>query len=109
MKINSNSPGVDLRRTELASQVQAPAESGKKKVDSSALASSAPRNDRVQISDAGRALAAQAASSAANMATADGLSPDRVAQIRNRILEGAYNSVEVVDQVARRMLERGDI
>jgi hypothetical protein len=38
-----------------------------------------------------------------------GLTPERIAEIRGKILEGAYNSVEVVDQVARRMLEHGDI
>jgi hypothetical protein len=37
------------------------------------------------------------------------LGPERVTEIRQRILEGAYNSIEVVDEVARRMLERGDI
>lgn len=66
----------------------------------------AARGDQVQISDAGRALAAQ-------MERKDGpreaLSPERISQIRQRILEGAYNSVEVVEEVAKRMLERGDI
>lgn len=66
----------------------------------------ATRNDQVQISDAGRTLAAQ-------MESKDGvrgsLSTERVAEIRQRILEGAYNSVEVVEEVARRMLQRGDI
>jgi negative regulator of flagellin synthesis FlgM len=70
-------------------------------------ASPVQRTDRVQISDAGRALAAQRAEAAGEPEKV--LSPERVAEIRQRILGGAYNSVEVVEEVARRMLERGDI
>ena len=64
-------------------------------------------SDQVQISEAGRALAARASTSTDG--TRAELSPERVAVIRQKILEGAYNSVGVVDEVARRMLERGDI
>ena len=105
MKIQGT--GIELRRSELAKQVQTQVESGKKQ--ESSTAAPAPRSDRVQISSAGRALATQAAVSAGHAAEAQGLSPARVAEIRGRILQGAYNSVEVVDQVARRMLDRGDI
>jgi len=80
-----------------------PETAGRQSVEPAAAAS---RSDRVQISDAGRALAAQLEGPAG---VREGLSPDRVAQIRKQILEGAYNSVEVAEQVARRMLERGDI
>lgn len=60
--------------------------------------------DRVEISDEGRALAA------ANTHGRDGaLSPERVSELRQRVLAGAYNSVQVVDEIARRMLDRGDI
>ena len=69
---------------------------------------SSERGDKVQISQAGRALAAQASGKASDEVRAE-LSPDRIAQIRQRVLEGAYNSVTVVEEVARRMLERGDI
>ena len=62
------------------------------------------RGDQVQISDAGRALAAQQAD-----ATRGELTPERISEIRERILSGAYNSLEVVDQVARKMLASGDI
>ena len=65
-------------------------------------------SDRVEISDAGRALAARETDSLEAKGRTE-LSPERVGQIRQRILEGAYNSVQVVDEVARRMLERGDI
>mgnify|MGYP003579488139 CR=1 FL=1 len=37
------------------------------------------------------------------------LSPERVAEVRRRILEGAYASAEVVGQVARAVLARGDL
>ncbi len=57
-----------------------------------------PRRDSVEISDAGRQLA-----------SADSLSTERVADLRSRILSGAYNATEVVDTVARRILQRGDI
>lgn len=64
----------------------------------------ARRNDNVQISDAGRALAAQGSHDAS-----ESLTPERIAEVRERILSGAYNSLDVVDQVARRMLSGGDI
>lgn len=62
----------------------------------------AARGDRVQISDAGRALAQGTGGGAA-------LSTDRAAQIRQRVLDGAYNSLAVVDEVARRILASGDL
>lgn len=70
-------------------------------------ASPAERGDKVQISDAGRALAAQAAEGS-NAARGE-LTPERVSEIRHRILSGAYNSLDVVEQVARKMLASGDI
>jgi anti-sigma28 factor (negative regulator of flagellin synthesis) len=57
------------------------------------------KSDRVQISDAGRALSAQGS---------EGLSADRLAQIRGRVQAGAYNSLAIVDEVARRILEARD-
>jgi anti-sigma28 factor (negative regulator of flagellin synthesis) len=64
--------------------------------------SAAPATDSVQISDAGRARAAGSDS-------VSGLDPDRVAQIRQNILTGAYNSLDVVDKVASRILDSGDL
>lgn len=58
--------------------------------------------DAVHISDAGRALAARGHADA-------GLTPVRTAQIRQRVLDGAYNSLAVVDDVARRILGSGDL
>lgn len=67
-----------------------------------AVTPAASRSDKVQISDAGRALAARDGGAA-------GLTPERTAQIRQRILDGAYNSLGVVDEVARRILSSGDV
>jgi hypothetical protein len=66
--------------------------------------SSNDRSDKVQISDAGRALAARGSDRAA----AD-LDPARAATVRHRILSGAYDTVQVVDAVARRLLASGDL
>jgi hypothetical protein len=66
--------------------------------------SSSDRSDKVQISDAGRALSARGS----DRATAD-LDPARAASVRHRILSGAYDAVQVVDAVARRILASGDL
>ena len=39
----------------------------------------------------------------------DGMSPMREAQIRQRLIDGSYNSASVVDEVARRILRSGDL
>lgn len=63
-----------------------------------------PRRDSVQISDSARTLAQRAESE--ERATMD---PQRVSEIRQKVYQGAYNTLDVVDQVARRILTRGDI
>ena len=60
------------------------------------------RPDRVEISDAGRARAARLAPVAPESA-------DRIAQIRRRVLEGAYNVDAVVADVARKIAKSGDL
>jgi negative regulator of flagellin synthesis FlgM len=65
---------------------------------------SADRSDKVQISDAGRALAARDGDTQAS-----GLTPSRADAIRGRILSGAYDTLDVVDAVARRLLDSGDL
>lgn len=67
--------------------------------------SSLDRSDKVQISDAGRALAARDGGSA----SASSLDPARADKIRGRVLSGAYDTLEVVDAVARRLLDTGDL
>jgi anti-sigma28 factor (negative regulator of flagellin synthesis) len=62
------------------------------------------KSDSVQISDAGRSLAGRL--DAEQNAELD---PARVAELRTKVLTGAYNTLDVVDQVARRILTRGDL
>lgn len=69
--------------------------------------SSPARGDRVEISDAGRAAAAQL--SGAGSADSETLSVERVEQIRTRIDAGTYDSREVQEDVARRILDAGDL
>ena len=66
--------------------------------------SSTPKTDSVQISDKGRSLAASAGTDARG-----GIDQTRVAELRKKVYEGAYNSLDVVDQVARRIISRGDL
>jgi hypothetical protein len=67
--------------------------------------SSPDRSDKVQISDAGRALAARTDGTDSSSS----LDPARASRIRGRILSGAYDTLEVVDAVARRLLDSGDL
>ncbi len=62
------------------------------------------KSDTVQISQAGRSLANQLESQ-----KPDTLAPERVAELRSKVLSGAYNSLDVVDTVARRILSRGEL
>jgi flagellar biosynthesis anti-sigma factor FlgM len=62
------------------------------------------RRDSVQISDTARSLASRAATE-----ERDKMDPDRVAALRQKVYEGAYNALDVVDHVARRILTRGDL
>ena len=60
------------------------------------------RVDSVEISDAGRARSAESAE------TRQARSP-RVQEIRDRILRGAYDTDAVVAEVARRIMDAGDL
>lgn len=62
------------------------------------------RSDSVHISDAGRSLAGRAAKHASQE-----LDAERVTELRTKVMAGAYNTLDVVDQVARRILTRGDL
>lgn len=66
--------------------------------------SSVDRSDKVSISDAGRALAAREGGTDSTV-----LDPARAERIRERVLSGAYDTLEVVDAVARRLLDSGDL
>ncbi|CAN5824376.1 hypothetical protein BH23PLA1_BH23PLA1_39280 [soil metagenome] len=64
--------------------------------------------DRVQISDTGRALAARIEEARSRTTYAD-LTPERINDVRQRVLAVAYDSSAMVDRVARRILESGDL
>jgi hypothetical protein len=70
----------------------------------SPVPSSVDKSDKVQISDAGRALAARG-----ETADTSSVDPSRTARIRGRVLSGAYDTLEVVDAVARRLVDSGDL
>jgi anti-sigma28 factor (negative regulator of flagellin synthesis) len=57
--------------------------------------------DTVAISAGARALAARGADAP--------LTAERVDELRKKVLEGAYNQTQVVDQVAKRLLASGDV
>ena len=102
MKINgTRSEALRPAVTTPAGGVQGTPADAPKTQPSTGAPSGARGSDSVQISDAGRALSGSS--------SAGGLSADRVAELRKRVLEGAYNSTQVVDQVAKRILERGDV
>ena len=105
MKINGKSfdsirPAVQQPATKVQDQSEnrggAPASTSQGTARSS-------RSDSVQISDAARAALAGTSS------TEGSLSPERTAELRKKVLEGAYNSLNVVDHVAKRIIERGDV
>ena len=54
--------------------------------------------DTVELSIEGRALG-----------RASALTAEKVNLIRQRILSGAYDSMDVIDKVARQILQRGDV
>jgi len=66
----------------------------------------AHRGDQVQISDAGRALSTDAPMESAECSALD---PQRAAEIRAKILSGAYDSLSVASDVARAILRSGDL
>jgi anti-sigma28 factor (negative regulator of flagellin synthesis) len=104
MKINGNrSEPLRPAPQKPAGAVQGtPADAPKAQPTGGVSGNASSRSDSVQISDAGRALATGGTSGSGS------LSADRVAELRKKVLEGAYNSTHVVDQVAKRILERGD-
>lgn len=93
MRINPKNP------TEPATRVARETPDPSVGTDSRRRGQGAVPRDSVQISDAGRAKAAGVEPS---------LSPARVHEIRQRILDGEYDSVEVLGNTARRILNSGD-
>ena len=72
--------------------------------DSASSTTVPKKSDSVSISSAGRSLSGRVERD--QLAE---LAPERVAELRNKVLTGAYNTLDVVDQVARRILSRGDL
>jgi anti-sigma28 factor (negative regulator of flagellin synthesis) len=58
--------------------------------------------DTVSFSDAARALAGDTATRAAD-------STERVEEVKQRIMMGAYNTAEMAGEVAKRILQRGEL
>jgi hypothetical protein len=63
-----------------------------------------PKTDSVQLSESGKSMARKL-----DTEHRDTLDPERTAELRRKVFEGAYNTLDVVDQVARRILQRGDL
>ncbi|HYW50326.1 MAG TPA: flagellar biosynthesis anti-sigma factor FlgM [Gemmatimonadaceae bacterium] len=61
-----------------------------------------PKQDTVSFSDEARALASGASTRAA-------ASPERIDDVKQRILLGAYNTAEMAGEVAKRILQRGEL
>lgn len=103
MKINGSSiqQARPVVQTGVASAQDQAAKRGEHAGGPSQGVTRASREDSVQISDAARALAG-------GEAAGGPLTPERTAELRRKVLEGAYNSMNVVDHVAKRILERGD-
>lgn len=102
MYINSSS--FDPLRPDRASPGVGPAEPRPVDPVGQVPAPSQNKSDSVQISDAGRSLAGRM-----ELEQRAAFDPERVAEIRTKVLTGAYNTLDVVDQVARRILTRGDL
>lgn len=98
MKINGGNTGP--LRPDRSRDVQPPADATSAR--SARTPSQIEKLDRVEISDAGRAKSAA-------VEPTDPNSAERLAQIRQRVLQGAYDADQVVGQVAERILDRGDL
>ncbi|MBW3630159.1 MAG: flagellar biosynthesis anti-sigma factor FlgM [Gemmatimonadetes bacterium] len=106
MRITSTA--ADFIRPDQTRETQRSTDEGLAKKAASQPAAKVERSDKVEISEAARQLAATGGLAEGTSVRGD-LTPERVAAIRENILKGAYNSVDVVDQVARKMLASGDI
>lgn len=95
---NGQSYGPENARPTNRVEADASATRGRKKSDRRSV----PPQDSVEISSAGR-------SRAAKLHGTDALTPERVSEIRRRILEGAYSTDAVVHEVAQRILASGDL
>ena len=90
-----------------ASGVQRPkGEENTKAKGESGDAVSEGRSDRVEISPEGRVLSSQSQTS---VEEGTGLTQERLAEIHQRMEDGTYDSPEVAEEVARQLLNSGDL
>ncbi len=109
MHISSKHPGALTPDTTRASQSVDSTTDGasvQSVPPTTATPAATDRSDKVQISDAGRALAARGSDGEASASS--GVDPAKADRIRSRILSGAYDTLDVVDTVARRLIKSGD-
>ena len=90
---------LDQIRPERSNGVPAPRSGDGAPPPVSPVAPVTKQGDSVEFSSTGRSLAGGLQAE---------LDPERVAELRRKVYEGAYNSLDIVDQVARRILTRGD-
>jgi len=62
------------------------------------------KTDSVQLSESGKSMSRKL-----DAEYRETLDPERTKELRQKVLEGAYNTLDVVDQVARRIMQRGDL
>jgi negative regulator of flagellin synthesis FlgM len=84
--------------TPVGADRKAPAPRG----DAAASGVDRPKQDTVSFSDEARALADGSSTLAA-------ASAERLADVKQRVMMGAYNTAEMAGEVARRILQRGDL
>ena len=73
-----------------------------RRTETTATTSERPKQDTVSFSDEARALASGTSTRAA-------ASSERVEDVKQRVLLGAYNTAEMAGEVAKRILQRGDL
>lgn len=93
---NGQSYGPEVARPANRVEGDGAAGSGRKKSEGRSA------KDTVEISSAGRSRAAQ-------LEAKSPLTSERLAELRQRILHGAYNTDAVVNEVAERILASGDL
>ena len=103
MQINGNNPVRSPAVDPLTRPAQPERNGGNRPAQAEAPAPK-PRSDTVSFSEAGRALAGSAPGGRTGELTSE-----RVEEIRQRLLAGAYNSTQMAEQVAKRILESGDL
>jgi len=99
MKINRSGPADNANQI-VRSTPQPASQTKPDARRTAARGSTSDRHDSVQLSESGLAKAAE---------QQPDVSPDRLREIRQRILSGAYDTVEVLGKVAGSILGRGDV